>query len=236
MKFGQAITTLVIGCLLVACVIFFFKLRSTSYDYSELQTLLGDTINHYEIVVTDQGTKIATQVQKAASLENAIAAGLVRESELKERNIRQLDHIVRLENEIAMYEINIDLPDSNVVVVTDTNAPVPEGTYLRVPADFFYSDEWTLLAGTITGPGIAIRELRIKTEPSIFIGYQKAGFFKPLIPVVTVEDANPYVSIVAMQNVTIRKKPPFYKRPWWHRFEGMAIIIGTQMIYNKVSQ
>ncbi len=232
MKLKETLVSIFVGCLIVVCIVFFFKFRSTNYDYGELQTLLGDTINHYEIVVTDQGKQINIQTQKTASLENAIAAGLVREDELKEKNIKQLDHVIRLENEIAMHDINIDLPDS-VVVVTDTLSVLPPGSYLKIPTDFFYSDEWLKLDGIILGQHIAIRELRITTKPSIFIGYQKAGIFKPLRPIVTVEDANPYVSTVSMENVVIRQKLPFYKRPWWHRLEGAAIIIGAQVLLNQ---
>ena len=223
----------IIGALIAVCLIFFFKMRSTSYDYSELQTLLSDTINHYEIVVTDQGKQINIQSQKVASLDNAIAAGLVREDELKEKNIKQLDHVIRLENQITMLEIEIDLADSNLVVITDTVTVMPPGSYLRVPANFFYSDDWLRMTGMITGPQIVIRELQMITKPSIFIGYQKAGLFKPLRPVITVEDLNPYVSTIHMENVVIRQKPPFYKRPWWHRVEGAAIIIGAQILLNK---
>lgn len=224
----------IIGALIALCLIFFLKFRSTSYDYNELETLLSDTTNHYEIVVTDQGKQINIQTQKVASLGNAIAAGLVREDELKEKNLKQLDHIVRLENQITMLEIEIALPDSDLVVITDTVTVMPPGSYLRVPTNFYYSDDWLRMTGMITGPQIVIRELQMTTKPSIFIGYQKVGLFKPLRPVVTVEDANPYVSTIRMENVVIRQKPPFYKRPWWHRFEGMAIMIGTQMIYNKL--
>jgi hypothetical protein len=202
-------------------------------NYAELQTLLSDTINHYEIVVTDQGKQINIQTQKVASLDNAIAAGLVREDELKEKNLKQLDHIIRLENRITMLEIEIALPDSNLIVVTDTITVVPPGSYLKVPTNFFYSEEWLRMTGVITGPQIVIRELQITTKPSIFIGYQKTGLFKPLRPVVTVEDLNPYLSTISMENVVIRQKPPFYKRPWWHRFEGAAIVIGAQILLNK---
>jgi len=222
------------GLVILALVVVFYKLRSTSINYDELQTLLSDTANHYELIVTDQGKQINIQTQKAASLQNALAAGLVREDELKEKNLKQLDHIIRLENRITMLEIEIALPDSNLVVVTDTVTVVPPGSYLRVPTNFFYSEEWLRMTGVITGPQIVIRELQITTKPSIFIGYQKTGLFKPLRPVVTVENANPYLSTISMENVVIRQKPPFYKRPWWHRFEGMAIVIGTQIIYNKV--
>jgi hypothetical protein len=203
-------------------------------DYNQLNELLADTVNHFEVIVTDQGKTISVQEQRVATLDNAIAAGLVREEELKEKDLKRLDYIVRLENEIAMHDISVDLPDSNLVVISETDTVCPEGVYLKVPADFFYSDEWAKLAGTVNGPDISIRELRMINKPSIFIGYQKQGFFKPLKPVVTVEDANPYVSTFHMENVSIQQKPPFYKRPWWHRLEGAALLFGAQAIINKI--
>lgn len=233
MKIKDWISLLVVGVLLVACVVFFSKLRSTSYDYDELQTLLSDTVNHYETIVTNQGKEISIQTQRVATLDNAIAAGLVREDELKEKNLKQVTAIIRLTQEVVRLNIVADITDAEVITITDTVSVMPPGSYLKVPADFFYSDDWTLISGVILGHTIRVDNLKMKTQPSIFLGYQKAGFFKPLRPVVTVEDLNPYVSTIHMENVIIRQKPPFYKRPWWKRLEGAAIIIGAQIIFNK---
>lgn len=230
---NKGVAGAIIGGLIALCLFFVFTLKSTRYDYSELQTLLSDTLNHYETIVTSQGKEISIQTQRIATLDNAIAAGLVREDELKEKNLKQVTAIIRLTQEVVRLNIDMGIADAVVVTVTDTVSEMPPGSYLKVPADFFYSDDWTLLSGVILGHTIRVDSLKIKTQPSIFLGYQKAGFFKPLKPVVTVEDKNPYVSTIYMENVIIRQKPPFYKRSWWHRLEGALIIIGAQTLFNK---
>jgi len=231
MKTTKLFKWIVIAAIIAIGFLVFANL-SVKKEYSELNNLLADTVEQFEITITNQGTTINIQTQLIASHENAIAAGLIRESELKEKNLKQVEHIIRLENEIIMDDIIVDLPDSNLIVLTKP-VLIDPGAYLKVPANFFYKEDWLSLNGVITGSSISVYDLRITTKPTIFIGYQKTGVFKPLRPVVTVEDLNPYVSTVRMQNVTIRQKPPFYKRPWWHRIEGAALVFGAQMLFNK---
>ena len=220
---------IIIGILIGVVIILCYKFRSAT----DLNDLYATNLKQYEIYVTDQGKKIGVQEQTIATLEDAITVGLVREDELKEKNLKQVTAIVRLTQEVVRLSIIADITDAEVITITDTVSEMPPGSYLKVPADFFYSDDWTLLSGVILGHTIRVDSLRIKTEPSIFLGYQKAGFFKPLKAVVTVEDKNPYVSTIHMENVVIRQKPPFYKRPWWHRLEGAAIYFGIQTLFNK---
>ncbi|KKN85462.1 hypothetical protein LCGC14_0277810 [marine sediment metagenome] len=225
---------IIFGIVIVLAMYFWIQLREAKAGHAQLQELLSDTINHFEVIVTDQGQEIYIQDQKVASLENAIAAGIIEKEDLKNKNLKQIDHIIKLENQIVFYEeliAEVDTP--NIVTVDSVDCPdIAEGTYLKVPSTFTYSSEWISLNGIVYGATVGILDLTIKQESTIFLGYQKTGLFKPLRPVVTIEDANPYVRTVKMHNVTIQNKPPFYKRPWWHRLEGAIIMLGTQAILN----
>ncbi len=235
MELKDWIKSLAVGLAIVAAVLFFTQMRNAKMDHAQLQELLSDTIHHFEVIVTDQGQKIYIQDQRVASLENAIAAGIIENDDLKNKNLKQVDHIIKLENKIVFYEELIAAVDTpSVITIDSVDCPdIDEGTYLKVPANFTYSSKWVSLNGIVYGATIGIQDLTIKHESTIFLGYQRTGLFKPLRPVVTIEDANPYVQTVKLHNVTIQNKPSFYKRPWWHRFEGMALVIVGQIILNR---
>ena len=224
-----------IGVGIVLAVYFFLQWRVANRDHIELQGLLNDTVNHFELVITDQGQEIAIQDQTVASLENVIAAGIITQDELRNKNLKQVDHIIKLKSQVVFLEeliAQVDTP--NVVTIDSVDCPdVNPGTYLKVPANFAYTSEWVSFAGIIYGETIGLHGLSIKQESTVILGYQKTGLFKPLRPVVTIEDANPYVHTVELRNVTIRQKAPFYSRPWFHFLGGAASMVAVQILLNK---
>lgn len=224
-----------IGVGVVLAVYFFLQWRVANRDHAELQGLLNDTINHFELVITDQGQEIAIQDQTVASLENAIAAGIITQEELRNKNLKQVDHIIKLERRILFLdELVAEVDTPNVVTIDSVDCPdVDPGTYLKVPANFVYQDNWISFAGVIYGETVGLLGVSIKQETTVILGYQKTGLFKPLRPVVTIEDANPYVQTVALRNVTIRQKPPFYSRPWFHFLGGAVSMVVLQATLNK---
>lgn len=227
---------IIIGLLIIAGIFLFTQWKTARNDHTQLENLLNDTIHHYETVITDQGTELNRQIQTVASLENAITAGLIDQEKLKNANLKLVNHVIELENEIVFLKELVAKVDSPSIIYVDsaTVDSIDEGTYLRVPANFVYADDWVSFAGTIYGATVGLRGLTIRQEPTIFLGYQKAGFFKPLVPVVTVEDSNPYVHTVAMRNVKITKKPPFYSRPWFHFLGGAATMVAVQVTLNQL--
>lgn len=223
------IATLVGGCIIL--ILLGLNIHNKQ-DYKQLRTVLADTVNYYSAVTNNQGLQIATQHQRILNLKNAEAAGLVEKQELKDQHLKDVAAIVRLEKENKRLNLQINLDTPTVLTVTDTTEVLPEGTYLKVPASFLWSDEWAGLSGTITGPSIQVDSLWTHSKFSIYLGYQKQGFFKAAKPVVTVADKSPYGSTVRMENVIIQERPPFYQRPWFYRLEGAAILFGGQTLLN----
>lgn len=226
---------IIIGVLIIVVLVLAMRWKEARADHTQLQSLLNDTIHHYEMVVTDQGTELNRQVQTVASLENAITAGLIDQDKLKNANLKLVSHVIELQNEIVfLEELVANVDSASVIIVDDTSTAPAAGTYLKVPANFTYSDEWVSLAGTVYGATVGIRDLTLRQEPTIFIGYQKAGLFKPLIPVVTIEDSNPYVHTVAMHNVKITQKQPFYSKAWFHFVGGAVSMVAVQVAVNQL--
>jgi hypothetical protein len=92
---------IVLGLAIIAALFFYNQWRDARADHTQLENLLNDTIHHYETVITDQGTELNRQIQTVASLENAITAGLIDRDKLKNANLKLVNHVIELENEIV---------------------------------------------------------------------------------------------------------------------------------------
>lgn len=220
--------TIIVSLAIGFIITYFAMVIPAHQDREELAGLLDSTIHEFTVWVDDAGREIATQRQVIASLENAVAAGLVTNEELKELNIRRAQQIVRLEAEIKrMLETDYTVPP---IIIKDSL----DFEYIRIPQQFSFEDDWTEIFGTIHAQGVTIDDLTVFTETNIFTGYRRTGFFKPLEPVVTIRHDNPYMQTQAMENITFTQKPPFYKRPNWHRMEGAAVLYGILKLSNLI--
>ena len=131
------IKIILVGILVVITLYFWLQWRDARGSHIQLQELLADTVHHFEVMVTIQGQEIAIQDQKVANLENAIAAGIIKNEDLQNKNLKQVDHIIKLENQIVFYEELVAAVDTPSVVTIDNTSPtLEEGTYLKVPANF----------------------------------------------------------------------------------------------------
>jgi len=227
---NNIILILLVIALTTALVFTLGDRRSINKDYKNLEGLLNDTIEHYEVRTLADGQVINEQAQVITTKDNALTAGLVKQEELKARNLRKDVTIVRLQNEIAA--VNLEANYIDTVTVYDT--VINNTGYISVPRSFNYIDEWSRIFGTVKIDGVTIDTLRVFSEPTIYIGYQRQSFFKPLNAVVITENKNPYLRTTGMQNVVIQQKPPIYKRPWWHRGEGSAATIGVLILLRNL--
>lgn len=212
--------------ILVIGVIIVFS-RSKIKQKDELIGLLTEDIHKYEKIIIDKDRKIYTQKQTLSSLENALEAELVNKKELKEKNIKLLESIVRFQDEIKRLNTIIELQKPETIIIEKTDTIYPPGTYLKVPVSFNYKDKWLFQSGRVLSSTIEIDTLLIKSDYTITLGWEKTGFFDKMEPVVFVENKNIYSDVSGMQNVVIVEKPPIYKRPWWYRMEGF---IGSALI------
>lgn len=209
--------------LLVVLVISIGKYRNVREDKANLEMLLDSTINHYETVVLENGQVISQQKQVITNLDNAVASGRVTIEELKARNLRKDATIIRLEKKIERLNIQASYTEPPDTIIVTTN-DIPE-TYMKIPQEFTYKDTWDTIEGIVNLEGVTINRHVTRIKPTYYLSYQSQGFFKRPVPVVISEDKNPYVTVTGMQNTVIRKRPPFYKRPNWHRAEGAVGIV-----------
>jgi hypothetical protein len=207
---------------LVVLLIFVNRISSPSAQYEQFLT---DTIQHFEQVLADNGSIIATQNEQIGTLEQAIKANLVTIEALEKANMDKVSKIISLTTEIEYLNLQLDyVPDT--IYKYDT-IQVAGNSYLRVPMPFQSRyDPWIEISGIVTTNDVVINRLNIKQEPRIALGYQTQGYFKPPIPIVMYHDLNPNLTPITIQNVTISEPVPWYHSPWMRRAEGFLMGIG----------
>ncbi len=202
-------------------ITYFTLVMPVNRDKQELTQLLDSTIYDFEQYQAETGEIIQTQGQNIASLENAIAAGIIAKEELEKHNISQAEQIVRLKAEVTRLRMEATFPKPPVIIEKPSNDTITD-EFMRIPQEFTFKDEWMQFDGVVHREGVTLKDFNLKTETSIYTGYQKRGFFRRAEPVVIVEYTNPYMRGVAMENITIREEPPWYNRPNFYRLQGAA--------------
>lgn len=215
----------IIGIAVVAIVVIILINRPPGRLPGQYEQFLADTIQHFEQVLADNGSIIATQNGQIGTLEQAIEAKLITIEALEKANMDKVSKIISLTTEIEYLNLQLDyVPDT--IYKYDT-IQVAGNSYLRVPMPFQSSyDPWVGISGIVTVDGVTLNRLNIKQNPNIALGYQTQGYFKPPIPIVTYHDLNPNLTPITIQNVTISDPVPWYHSPWMRRAEGFLMGIG----------
>lgn len=170
----------------------------------------ADSTQYFKTRVNSLGQTISTQDQTIATLDNAIALGLIRESELKANNLKLVQSNVRLTEQLTAAGLagQYDTPPE-IIYITVAGEKTPS---LRLPTSFGYKDTWLSIRTSIDTLGNAIYDsILVISKPTIWVGIEKTGLFKKDKPVVIYRNENPYFTTVAMTNVVIEDKKKWYK-------------------------
>lgn len=223
MKYARDIIVMLgVGAIVVLLFVFGNRLIKPPVQYEQF---LADTIQHFEQVLADNGSIIATQTEQIGTLEQVIEAKLITIEALEKANMDKVNKIISLTTEIEYLNLQLEyVPDT--IYKYDT-IQVAGNSYLRVPMPFQSAyDPWIDISGIVTVNGVTVNRLNIKQEPRIALGYQTQGYLKPPIPIVTYHDLNPNLTPITIQNVTISDPAPWYHSPWMRRAEGFLMGIG----------
>ena len=175
-----------------------FKSQIARYKKGELE---------YQEVINKNGDKIIEQQQIILTQKDAIEQGLLQVEKLKRVNSQ-----TRVVTEVVL--------DTIVITHVDTMLKFVDGnSYLRLPQNYRFNDEFMSLDAKIDEVGLNLDNISIQNENIITIGYKRYGLFKPLTPIVEVRNTNPYIVTQSVSNVVIEKKVDFLhdKKTW-----GMA--------------
>lgn len=226
-----AMTIAGIIILLLICGLFYTN-HQHKKELQQAQELASrrDSTMYFKTRVNDLGQTISSQEQVTATMENAIALGLIRESELKANNLKLVTSNVRLTEQLSAAGLagNYDKPPVIIYVPTDHG----KAPCLTLPTTFGYHDTWLSIKTSIDTLGNAQYDsISVISKPSVFVGLERTGLFKKDKPVVVYTNENPYFTTTAMTNVVISDKKKWYKTRGFAL--GMGVlggIIGTTLL------
>tara|TARA_R110002096_G_scaffold220851_2_gene409405 strand:- start:6733 stop:7374 length:642 start_codon:yes stop_codon:yes gene_type:complete len=172
--------------------------------YKEQLSKLHKTEQSYLEMVDEQGDVIVEQEQIMLSQSDAIQQGLL-----------EIDRLKKVSSEVRV--VTEVIIDTLVMTHTDTvTITVNDNLYLRIPQSYSFSNEHLSIAAQVNKLGLSLDNVSIFNENIVTIGYKKDGFFKPLVPVVSIKNTNPYMNTTNVSNIIIEPKKNLIsdKRVW----------------------
>jgi len=221
MKTDDKITLGVILALLILCICMIFITSNIQDKLTIAELKLSDTSHYFNTLIDKQGNEYAEQEQVIATQKQAIKSGLIEKQELKDKNIKLLQSLVKITQavEIIGKKANF-INDPEIIYITDT-IKIDTQAFLRVPISFKYSDKYLLMQGRVLTTGVIHDSIKIQNKGTLMLGYKKTGFMKRS-PVVSYESSNPYFVTKSMSNVVIEEKRRFYEKGWFWGCVGVA--------------
>ena len=201
--FGIIAIIMMVVCIIMGTV--------SSYQHNQLKIAelkLQDTAHYFSIEIDKAGNKYYEQQQIIATQKQAIEAGLIEKQELKNKNIKQLQSIIKLTESIKILSLKANYESPEIIYKYDT-IKMDSQAFLRVPTQFNYRDEWIYISGSVRSTGVFHDSIKMNNSGTLMLGYKKSGFLKKS-PVVTYESSNPYFEIKSMSNVVIEKDNKFW--------------------------
>ncbi len=198
------IITLALGVVVILLSIQIFNDRSDFKSFKSQISRFKKSELEYQEVIDKNGDKIIEQQQIILTQKDAIEQGLLQVEKLKRVNSQ-----TRVVTEVVL--------DTIVITHVDTMLKFVDGnSYLRLPQNYRFNDEFMSLDAKIDEVGLNLDNISIQNENIITIGYKRYGLFKPLTPIVEVRNTNPYIVTQSVSNVVIEDKVDFLhdKKTW----------------------
>lgn len=174
----------------------------------------------FQETISNQGEKIATQEALILNQKDAIAMNLMQIS-----NLKKIKSQVKTVVETKIDSVFIGFKDT----LLEKDTIIPSGT-INVPKRFFQEDEFTTIGGVIILDGLLLDSLEFRNEITVTIGEKSQGLFRATLPMVEIQNTNPHIQTLSMNNVIIKKDKKFYeKKVFWF---GLGLVGGI-VLMNK---
>ena len=226
---------IVIGILLALLFISGYNKVTSKRNYTRAYNLLSDSLFNMQQKVTKAGKTIQYQKQVVATKEEAIQAGFIKISELKDLSIKELKVKLALIEKIEVLEKRVPYVNPTIIYV-DSGSTFDQGSYVKVPVPFYDSAEFLVIDGSVTMDGLELDKLVVNSNPTIYIGNRKEkgifALFKKPIPEVVYTNKNPYVKLTSMQNIIIEER----RKRWYQTniFKYTVGVVGGGLIVNSL--
>lgn len=191
---------------LLSLVIIILLIRGchNKYGYENEILSLNDKLVKQEAAlkttVRKDSSKLYVMEQKLMSERHARIL-----AEDASKRFKTLSAVIKTKVEVRRDTIWIPFADSSLTYCNDT---------ITIPVA--YTDKWFYLGGKIQPTGLLLDSIGFKPGyVNVLVGEQRRGLFKKPVPVVELQVENPYLNIVAANNVIVkdtRKKPLLLSR------------------------
>jgi hypothetical protein len=192
----------VLGCVVAFLV---WQLCNTQVRLSSFKKQIGKLQldnQFFEEKLSKDSVKIAEQEQIIISQKDAIELGI-----LEIENLKKIKGQVKTITEIRIDSVPV--PYTETIYISDTI--YPKGV-IEVPKRFNLTKEHYSFNGLILKEGLLVDSIVIPNEMKLTIGNKSGGIFRKSIPIVKLENTNPYLSTIDMKNVIIEDEKKFYDR------------------------
>ncbi|MBT6685209.1 MAG: hypothetical protein HOB05_02665 [Bacteroidetes bacterium] len=163
---------------------------------------LQDTTEHFQIKIDKAGQKYAVVEQTIATQKQAIEAGLIREQELKDKNLKLVESVFTYSQSFKALSIKANFENPEIITKYDTIYKTDSQAFLSVPVVFKYSDKYLFMLGRVLATGVVHDSIKTTIQGKLIVGKQKTGFMKSS-SVAILQTDNPYLTTTSFKNVII---------------------------------
>ena len=209
-KFERKSLLILLFMAIVFCLIYMFKFSQTKDKLTIAELKLYDTTEHFQIKIDKAGQKYAVVEQTIATQKQAIEAGLIREQELKDKNLKLVESVFTYSQSFKALSIKANFENPEIITKYDTIYKTDSQAFLSVPVAFKYSDKYLFMAGRVLATGVVHDSIKTTIQGKLIVGKQKTGFMKSS-SVAILQTDNPYLTTTSFKNVIIEQDNNFFK-------------------------
>lgn len=214
LKINSKSLLVVLACIVVFLVWLLYNTQVRLFEFKNQVSKLETTNQEFTQRLTKDSLVIAEQGQIILGQKDAIRLGLL-----------EVDRLKKVKSQVkTITKIQIDsvvVPYLDTLRLTDT--VYRKGT-INVPKRFLVAQDHYTLGGLVRLNDVMFDSILVTNEMKITIGQKNNGFFKKTTPIVEVENSNPYINVVDMNNVVIENKKRIYERPLF--WAGVGLLGG----------
>jgi len=215
-RFNQVIYIVII-IPLVYSIISTLQCNKNQSAKESIQMASDSTYRSFVTIQKKDKTTITTQKALIMEKNEAIAMGLVRET-----NLKKIKSQIRIIMETKFDTIKIPFEK-------DTSKTYPFIGLGCCNKSFKMKERWFTISGFVDSSGISLDRPSFINEFQMTIGFKKkglAGLFNKELALVELINYNPYTSIKGFENVIIQNE-----KKWWERDIWKMLITGSAGVW-----
>lgn len=167
----------------------------------------------------ENGSKIIEQEQVFLNEKDAIKNNLLKVKKDLKKVKNQIKYITKIE--IDSFFIPFD---------SQNNIDIDS---VKLKKTFSLVDEFYNINGYVNKDGVLINKISFHNDMTITIANKKNGIFKKSIPIIQIENSNPYIVNESLKNITIKNNLKWYEKRSNMLLIGFATGIATGIVLTK---